>query len=416
MTTLSRRHALSLRGLLVWSTMVGLFSEMARYKAGIDIKAFYFLLLFNSVILLSLGRFVINKPLVLLYGYLLFSGFVSIAAGTNTLRAFSAQYIGIILTSLYFYNFFRFEHFDFRSLFLLYTRLAYWVCWIGILMLPLQYAFHDSYLRAHSVMAEPAQFMMIVMPAIYYFIEGTIFHGKYKLESAIALLSMFLADSSVGYVGLLLILICLVAKSRHKLLLVTVPLIVAVSIGGFRLVSANFQARFDDIVKAATTLNVAEVDVSTYALASNAYVALRVLQEHPLLGNGLGSHEQSHDKYLFDIAGVGNISAENQKMNKEEAASMLIRTASDLGLVGVFLVLLFAWKFHLSGPSQAATINNAILIYLLLKLFRAGHYFPPEFFFFVFAYVFSYLYKKAVPVEALSAIRWRTSYPEAPAQ
>jgi hypothetical protein len=298
----------------------------------------------------------------------------------------------------------------------LYTRLAYWVCWIGILMLPLQYAFHDSYLRAHSVMAEPAQFMMIVMPAIYYFLEGTVFHGKYKLESAIGLLAMFLADSSVGYVGLLLILICLVAKSRHKLLLVTVPLIVAVSIGGFRLVSANFQARFDDIVKAATTLNVAEVDVSTYALASNAYVALRVLQEHPLLGNGLGSHEQSHDKYLFDIAGVGNISAENQKMNKEEAASMLIRTASDLGLVGVFLVLLFVWKFHLSGPSQAATINNAILIYLLLKLFRAGHYFPPEFFFFVFAYVFSYLYKKAVPVEALSAIRWRTSYPEAPAQ
>ncbi len=246
--------------------------------------------------------------------------------------------------------------------------------------------------------------------------EGTVFHGKYKLESAIGLLSLFLADSSVGYVGLLLILICLVAKSRHKLLLVTVPLIVAVSIGGFRLVSANFQARFDDMVKAATTLNVAEVDVSTYALASNAYVALRVLQEHPLLGNGLGSHEQSHDKYLFDIAGVGNISAENQKMNKEEAASMLIRTASDLGLVGVFLVLLFAWKFHLSGPSQAATINNAILIYLLLKLFRAGHYFPPEFFFFVFAYTFSYLYKKAAPVEALSTIRWRTSYPEAPAQ
>ena len=118
---------------------MALFSEAARYKAGIDIKAFYFVMLFNTVVLLSLGQFVINKPLVLFYSYLAFSGLVSIAAGTNTLRAFSEQFVGITFTSLYFYNFFRFENFDFRRLFLLYTRLAYYVCWIGILMLPFQY-------------------------------------------------------------------------------------------------------------------------------------------------------------------------------------------------------------------------------------------------------------------------------------
>jgi hypothetical protein len=390
----SNGYAMSLRSLVVWSTLLALFSEAARYKAGVDIKAFYFVMVFNSVVLLSLGRFVVNKPLVLFYTYLMFSGLVSIAAGTNTLRAFSEQFVGITFTSLYFYNFFRFENFDFRSLFVLYTRLAYWICWIGIVMLPFQYAFHDPYLRAHSVMTEPAQLMMIVMPAIYYFFEATAFRGKHRIESAIGLISVFLADSSVGYVGLLLILIGLIAKSRHKLLLITVPLVLALGIGGLRLASQNFRLRFDDTVKAATELNVADVNLSTYALASNAFVALQVLQEHPLLGNGLGSHEQSHERYLPDIAGLTSVSAENQIMNKKEAASMFLRAASDLGVVGLCLIGVFLWRFRLSAADEAGTINTAVLIYLILKLIRAGHYFPPEFFFFVFAYIFSYLHER----------------------
>ena len=76
------------------------------------------------------------------------------------------------------------------------------------------------------MLTEPAQFMMIVMPAIYYFLEATLFHGKHRIESMIGLLSIILADSAVGYMGLLFVLIFLIAKSRHKLLLVTVPLIV----------------------------------------------------------------------------------------------------------------------------------------------------------------------------------------------
>lgn len=413
MTLRPQSSAISLRTLVVWSTLLALFSEAARYKVGVDIKAFYFVMLFNSVVLLSMGQFVVNKPLVLFYTYLALSGLVGIAQGTNTFRAFSEQFIGITLTSLYFYNFFRFEHFDFRSLFVRYTRVAYWICWIGILMLPFQYAFHFEYLRAHSVMTEPAQLMMIVMPAIYYFFEATLFHSKHRLESAISLISIFLADSSVGYVGLLLILIFLVAKSRHKLLLVTVPLILVLGVSGLRLLSQNFRLRFDDTIKAATELNVANVNLSTYALASNAFVALHVLQEHPMLGNGLGSHEQSHDKYLPEIVGLTSFSAENQIMNKKEAASMFLRTASDLGVVGLLLTLFFLWKFHLSGNSVAGTLNIAILIYLLLKLFRAGHYFPPEFFFFVFAYIFSYQYEHVRQRKLASPIGLQPSFPAA---
>ncbi len=333
--------------------------------------------------------------------YLAFSGLVSIAAGTNTIRAFSEQFVGITFTSLYFYNFFRFEDFDFRRLFLLYTRLAYYVCWIGILMLPFQRAFLlTQYLRAHSVLTEPAQFMMIVMPAIYYFLEATVFHGKHRIESIIGLLSIILADSAVGYMGLLLVLIFLVAKSRHKLLLVTVPLILVLGVSGLRLLSQNFRLRFDDTVKAVTELTVANVNTSTYASISNAFVAAQVLQESPILGNGLGSHERSHDRYLPDIPGLSGFSAENQMLNKKEAASMFLRVASDLGIVGLCLVGIFLWKFRLSAADEAGTINTAVLIYLILKLIRAGHYFPPEFFFFVFAYVFSYLHEQARQREA----------------
>lgn len=407
-------YAMSLRSLVVWSTLLALFSEAARYKAGVDIKAFYFVMLFNTVVLVSLGQFVINKPLVLFYTYLAFSGLVSIASGTNTFRAFSEQFVGITFTSLYFYNFFRFEHFDFRRLFLRYTRIAYYVCWIGILMVPFQRALLVSqYGRAHSVLTEPAQFMMIVMPAIYYFFEATLFHGKYRVESIICLLSIILADSAVGYMGLLLILIYLIAKSRHKLLLVTLPLIVIFGVSGLRLLSQNFRLRFDDTLKAVTELTVATSNTSTYALMSNAFVAAQVLQESPILGNGLGSHEQSHEKYLFDVPGLSGISAQNQILNKKEASSMFFRSASDLGIAGLCLIAIFLWRFRLSTADESGTINTAVLIYLILKLVRAGHYFPPEFFFFVFAYTFSYLQQRHQQRQLASAPSWRPSYPEA---
>lgn len=403
---ISRGYAMSLRTLIVGSTMIALFSEAARYKAGVDIKAFYFVMLFNTLVLLSLGQFVLNKPLVLFYTYLAFSGLVSIATGTNTLRAFSEQFVGITFTSLYFYNFLRFENFDFRRLFILYTRLAYYVCWIGILMVPFQRVFLlTQYSRAQSVLTEPAQFMMIVMPAIYYFFEATLFHGKHRVESIIGLLSIILADSAVGYIGLLLILIYLIAKSRHKSLLITVPLIIALGISGLRLLSQNFRLRFDDTVNAVTELTVANVNTSTYATISNAFVSAQVLQESPVLGNGLGSHESSHKKYLPDIPGLSGISEENQILNKKEAASMFLRSASDLGFLGLCLIAIFLWKFRLATPDESGTINSAVLIYLILKLIRAGHYFPPEFFFFVFTYIFSYLHQQALQRNALSPVR-----------
>ena len=100
----ARSYAISLRALLVWSTLIGLFSEALRYKAGIDIKAFYFIMLVNSLVLVSLGQFFVNRYLVIFYTYLAFSGLVSIATGTNTTQAFLEQFIGISFTSLYFYN------------------------------------------------------------------------------------------------------------------------------------------------------------------------------------------------------------------------------------------------------------------------------------------------------------------------
>ena len=65
-----------------------------------------------------------------------------------------------------------------------------------------------------------------------------------------------------------------------------------------------------------------------------------------------------------------------------------------------FCRLVSYWVFSYGSfafplQTRPGTINTAVLIYLILKLIRAGHYFPPEFFFFVFAYVFSYLHEQA---------------------
>jgi len=52
----------------------------------------------------------------------------------------------------------------------------------------------------------------------------------------------------------------------------------------------------------------------------------------------------------------------------------------------VLLVLAFLVRFQAPPEGEARAVHLAVLVYFFAKLLRAGHYFSPEEFFFVFAY------------------------------
>ncbi|HXQ52397.1 MAG TPA: hypothetical protein VN802_14990 [Stellaceae bacterium] len=73
-------------------------------------------------------------------------------------------------------------------------------------------------------------------------------------------------------------------------------------------------------------------DISALAIAANAVVAVDNLEERPLLGMGLGAHPVTYDDLVPDFA--YNNEAGLNGLNKDDAASLLLRLLSETGLLG----------------------------------------------------------------------------------
>ena len=128
-----------------------------------------------------------------------------------------------------------------------------------------------------------------------------------------------------------------------------------------------------------------------YTFVSNAIVTQQVLKESPLFGNGLGSHQVSHARFLDSIPGVEYFSGMGlQSMNDMDAGSLTFRVLSEFGILGYLGVLFFVFHFHVGGNGPRAAISNGILVCFLLKLIRSGEYYQPEQFFFIFIYILNY--------------------------
>ena len=86
-----------------------------------------------------------------------------------------------------------------------------------------------------------------------------------------------------------------------------------------------------------------------------------------------------------------------EDINASEAASLTLRSLSELGIVGFLGALIFVFHFHIGGKGLHAAISNAILVSFVFKLIRNGNYFPPEQFFFIIIYMLNYRqYKQEV--------------------
>jgi hypothetical protein len=170
--------------------------------------------------------------------------------------------------------------------------------------------------------------------------------------------------------------------------------------------------RIDDTLLAATTENVSGANLSTYALISNMIVTQQVLKESPLIGNGLGSHPLSHEKFMGDVPGIQSfVDMGTSDLNAADAASLTLRVLSELGLLGYIGVLAFLIYFHASGSGPRSAISNAILVHFFLKLLRGGQYFDPEQFFFIFVYILNHrqFKREARTVDDLGALRHSTT-------
>ena len=83
------------------------------------------------------------------------------------------------------------------------------------------------------------------------------------------------------------------------------------------------------------------------------------------------------------------VTLKSEKINAPDAASLFLRIISETGIIGLFLIVYLMFLSSKSYLSNDYYFAQGIFIYLLLKLFRDGHYFPPEFFFFIWMVYYS---------------------------
>ncbi|MDN3664916.1 MULTISPECIES: hypothetical protein [Algibacter] len=353
----------------------------------IDLKLYYLFLITNSLMIYLKYGVKLNKYLFLFLGFALVHGFITYVLFGTPLIYLIKQFIGISFAAVYFNNVF--IVYDINKLFKIYLKLTIIFCVIAIIFYPTGLLDKETN-RMDGLMSEPSKFIIVNIPALYYFLK----QKKYR-NAFILFLGIILAKSSLGYIGVLIILLFLfLRKETLKYLGFTIiPFFIVIP---FLQNNDHFQSRLNSTLENLEVFQTQtfsrQVNISTYALLKNGYVAVNNFGDY-IIGTGLGSFGYRHDYYIKElnipdfiyIIGMDDL-------NREDANSLFLRVLSDFGLFGLFFIIIFLFlglKAHFTNySSEKKAICTGFFIYFLLKLIRMGHYFPEEMFFFLFMFFF----------------------------
>lgn len=295
-----------------------------------------------------------------------------------------SQIIGIGIVGTYFYNFI--PLYDRKRIITVYLNITFYVAVIGYILFFLNINLNDER-RLQSIFTEPAHYAIVVVPACYYYLRR-----KKYLRFLTIFGTLILSNSSLGYIGCALMFILPnLSVRRVKYLLMLVPVIILV----FSYLYEEhpfFRLRVDDTVESLDAVRTGKFDqytnLSSFVLLGNMYIANRNIQDHPL-GSGIGSHHAMHQRYIKEVR-VPEYIRINDKVNDNsfDACSLFTRMTSEFGLFAFIFAFLAVLYFSQSFLSDKLFFAQGIFIYVLLKLFRDGHYFPPEMYFFIWLIFF----------------------------
>lgn len=372
-----------MRNFILYSTIFSLFSEAILVNYVIDLKIFYAIIFLNFLLISFHYSIKISRDILKILYVIFFTGVISILIGTDSFSRLISQFLGIAIISLYYYNFFEIRDRKITFYFKVYCDFAFNISIIGILIFIYNLVLTKEIVPLKSIMLEPAHYVAAVLPACYYWFK----HRELKkgfLKFTVIFVAIILSFSSLGLLGIMLGIFLLPRKIN--ILRLIVPLFVGIIV--FLILLDNvpsFSLRVKDTTDSFINKDLSGANLSSYALISNLFVAKESFEENPLIGGGLGSHIISHERIIGSVKGSENF-GDMITLNAQDANSLFLRVVSELGLVGIFLVLSFIYKFYTDGDENRKIISRSILIYFFCKLLREGHYFSPEMYFFILAY------------------------------
>lgn len=381
---------------LVFSTIISVFLIIKIFRAGVDVFAGYPIVIFNTLLLLALGRLVIHKWHAIVIGVVALLSMLAAHFSPTPLTSIIAQIAGISLMSVCYFSVLLTSGLTVPRWMNLYANVAFLLALYGIAdNLLFHHFMHVDPLgeqRLKSIFTEPSLFVYTTLPAIGYYINSWFSERRYGAETLIFLFAYVLADAALGFMGLLLLATFTFVKRLTVWHFLGALLVGCAALVGLFFVSGNFALRVTDTAMAVSNQSVAHSNASTFAFLSNVYVAANALIDHPVLGVGIGGYSSIYDVYIQDLGEADlNSNTTSFGLNKDDANSLFLRVAAELGppgLIAIFGFLIICARVEGKPYRQ---IRNALLPYFLVRMSRFGAYFSMELYFFVGLYLLNYL-------------------------
>jgi hypothetical protein len=379
---------------------------------------FYFGYLIYIVLLpVFMMRYKISKELFLILFILLVSGIFNIYLGKNTAALFFKVYLGVMMSYLFYYYVIIESKFNIKKLFEYYLYGCFIVSLIGLFQfISFKVGFTPGYnykwllnkwgvivggnlgIRVNAIFAEPSHYAEVTSSAVFVAIYDLIMKRPYyysKKQAILVILVFLLTFSSTGYIVILMSMIFLLMNfGLVRYLFAAIPVIY----GAFLLLYNNvpdFKLRFDSQIEIYNTgkFDIAMHHGSTIIQYNNYHVAVENLKENPFFGTGLGSHPVAFEKFSL----TKHIMVYGFSLNSADANSMMYRLMSETGIFGVFIMFFVIFRYYVSRNKNDDDlenyywiISNAILVMIVAKLIRQGHYFLNGFPFFIILYYYNF--------------------------
>jgi len=225
-----------------------------------------------------------------------------------------------------------------------------------------------SNLMIDSIAEEPSHYATIVLPALVYtFINRKAELGKFIIIGLSVILTFNMTAYSVSLVCLGLI------YGRSWVFLILLPVMAFLSYELY-LGLPRIQLRVNSFIDYWNTSSLWNLHGTPLSFLSNLQVALNNVQINPLLGSGLGGHEETYYRY-FNIAEFSRLDY-LFGINAKSAHSLTIRVLSELGILGFILFLYNITKpLRISKSSVYYPIGIACFSHFLCKTLKLGNYF-----------------------------------------
>lgn len=360
-----------------------------------------------------INRYGFNRELLIIFLVLFLSGLLGIGLGNNTPQQFSKVFTGLMLSYFFYYYVIVEFNYNIDQLFKWYLRGAYLASLIGIVQfVSFQIGFVPGYdfhwilnkwgfipggnfgIRVNSIFGEPTYLGAVLSSAFFVSVYNLFRKKTYylsKIQSIIIIAVYILSFSGLGQTGIFLTLFFIaVSFGLARYIFIAVPAGIIL----FNVMYSNsrdFRERYDSLVELFTTgkFVLGKTHGSSFILYNNYKVAIENFETNFVFGSGLGSHPVAFSRYStakdFKVYGFN--------LNSADANSMLLRLISETGLFGLCIFMFIIFKFYVKRDADYDSyhwlVSNAILVMILLNLFRQGHYFLNGFPFFVILYCYN---------------------------